>query len=253
MSDVTRLPLSIERGVVVLIGLLASGCSSPSPPDELRGDDLFAWAQDYFDDEAYGAARSGFQTFLLRSPLSPMTDSAQYMLAESQLRYGQEVDAADEFARLSIGRPDSPLADDAQFGVCRAYFEAAPRVSLSQEYTQRAITECERLLQFFPASDLRGEAEALLVQARGKLAEKSYSVGKYYYDRKFYEAANVYFEKAMSEQPTVELLPILLVAMYDSYSRIGFDTEARTVRDRLFEEFPDSSEAAEIRRRDGEG
>lgn len=249
----TRLRRSAGRAVVVLATLVAAGCGTPNPPDDLRGDDLFAWAQNYFDDEAYAAARNGFQRFLVRDPLSPMTDSAQYMLAEAQLRFGQEIEAADEFARLSIGRPNSPLADDAQLGVCRAYLAAAPRVSLSQEYTQRAITECERLLQFFPASDLRADAEALLVQARGKLAEKSYSVGKYYYDRKFYEAANVYFEKAISEQPTDELLPVLLAAMFNSYTRIGFDTEARTVRDRLFEEFPDSSEAAEIRRRDGEG
>jgi outer membrane assembly lipoprotein YfiO len=249
---VTLCARAVRRAVLVPAALLVLGCSTPSPPEELRGEDLFAWAQNYFDEEAYAAARTGFQTFLVRSPLSPMTDSAQYMLAEAQLRHGLEVEAADEFARLSIGRPNSPLADDAQLGVCRAYLAASPRVTLSQEYTQRAITECERLLQFFPTSDLRGEAEALLVRARGKLAEKSYSVGKYYYDRKFYEAANVYFEKAMSEQPTDELLPTLLAAMFNSYSRIGFDTEARTVRDRLFEEFPDSSEAAEIRR-DGEG
>lgn len=256
MGDMTRRRSGRPRYSAILtlaLVLVPLACSPPSPPDDMSGDDLFAWAQNHFDQEAYAAATNGFQRFLLRDPLSPMTDSAQFMLAESQLRNGREVEAGDEFSRLSIGRPNSPLADDAQLGVCRAYLAASPRVSLSQEYTQRAITECQRLLQFFPTSDLRDEAEALLARARGKLAEKSYSVGKYYFDRKFYEAANVYFEKAVSEQPTQELLPRLLEAMYESYSEIGFATEARSVRDRLYSEFPDSPEAEEVRRRDGGG
>jgi outer membrane protein assembly factor BamD len=214
--------------------------------------DLFAWAQTHFDEESYAAARNGFQRFMLSDPLSPMTDSAQYMLAESQLRFGQELEAADEFSRLAIGRPNSPLADDAQFGVCRAYFAASPRVTLSQEYTNRAIVECNRLLQFFPASELRPEAESLIAEARGKLAEKSFELGKYYFDRKFYESANVYFEKSMSERPSPELLPRLLAMMWDSYTRVGYDTEARVVRDRLYDEFPDSEEAERVRREDGD-
>jgi outer membrane protein assembly factor BamD len=238
------------RTSVLLTGvvLAVAACAAPKPPDVISSPDLFAWAQTHFDEENYAAARNGFQRFLLSDPLSPMTDSAQFMLAEAQLREGQEVEAADGFSRLAIGRPNSSLADDAQLGVCRAYLAASPRVTLSQEYTNRAIIECQRLLQFFPASDLRPDAEALLAEARGKLAEKSFVLGKYYFDRKFYESANVYFEKATSERPSPELLPRLLFLMWDSYTRVGFDTEARVVRDRLFEEFPDSPETERLRR-----
>ncbi|MFV1985918.1 MAG: outer membrane protein assembly factor BamD [Gemmatimonadota bacterium] len=242
------------RTALVLTGVVAAfaACATPKPPDVITSPDLFDWAQTHFDEENYAAARNGFERFLLSDPLSPMTDSAQYMLAEAQLRFGQEVEAAEGFSRLSIGRPNSRLADDAQLGVCRAYYAASPRVTLSQEYTNRAIIECQRLLQFFPASDLRPQAEALLDQARGKLAEKSFVLGKYYFDRKFYESANVYFEKAMSERPSPELMPRLLAMMWDSYTLVGFDTEARVVRDRLYEEFPDSPEADRVRREDGD-
>jgi len=228
-----------------------TGCGAAKPPDNINATDLFEWAQTHFDEEDYAGARNGFQRYLLADPLSALTDSAQYMLAESHLRFGLELEAADEFSRLSIGRPNSSLADNAQFGVCRAYLAASPKVTLSQEYTERAIIECERLLQFFPASDLRPDAEALLSEARSKLAEKSFTVGKYYFDRKFYEAANVYFEKSMSEQPGSGLLPRLLALMWDSYSRVGFTTEANIVRNRLYEEFPDSPEADRVRSRDG--
>lgn len=251
MTDRSRLRRYEVPGLVALVAVL-SACAAPKPPEDMQSPDLFEWSHEHFDAENYAAARNGFQRFLLADPLSPLTDSASFMLAESQLRFGMEIEAADEFSRLAIGRPNSPLADDAQYGVCRAYFAASPRVTLSQEYTNRAIIECERLLQFFPASTLRPEAEALIAQARGKLAEKSFVLGQYYFDRKFYESANVYFEKALSEQPSPELLPRLLEMMWDSYTRVGFATEARLVRDRLYAEFPDSEEAERVRREDGD-
>lgn len=252
MIDRHGVPAS--RSICGLAGLLivVAGCSTAKPPDVITSPDLFEWSQTHFDEEDYAAARNGFQRFMLSDPLSPMTDSAAYMLAESQLRFGQELEAADEFSRLAIGRPNSDLADDAQLGVCRAYLAASPKVTLSQEHTNRAIVECGRLLQFFPASDLRPQAEALMAEARAKLAEKSYVLGKYYFDRKFYESANVYFEKAMSESPGPELMPRLLEKMWDSYTHVGFDTEARVVRDRLYEEFPDSEEAERVRQEDGD-
>ena len=242
----------VRRAVASVALAAAAACGAPNPPEDMPAPDIFAWAQGHFDEESYAAARNGFQRYLLADPLSPLTDSAQYMLAESQLRFGMELEAADEFSRLAVGRPNSPLADDAQLGVCRSYLAASPKVTLSQEYTERAIIECQRLLQFFPTSELRAEAEAITAQARSKLAEKSYTVGKYYFDRRFYEAANVYFEKSMSEQPGPELLPRLLEMMWDSYSRVGFTTEANIVKNRLYDEFPDSPEADRVRRRDGD-
>jgi len=242
MSDA---PVARIAGVLLLLVLPA--CGPQRPPEGIAGPDLFAWAQERFDEGDYRSARNGFQAFLLTEPLSSLTDSAQFMGAESQLRFGDDLPAAEEFARLATGRPNSPWADDAQLGVCRAYMAAAPKISLSQEYAERAIVECERVGQFFPASDLREAAQKMVAAAQSKLAEKSLTVGEYYFKRRFYGSANVYFEKAISEHPGPDILPQLLEFMVRSYGKIGFDTEARAMRDRLLEEFPDSKEAARVR------
>ncbi len=239
-------------GLALAVAAVAAACGGGGPPGGLQPPDLFAWSQEKFDAEEYRAASQGYLAFLIRDPLSPLVDSAQYMAAEAQLRAGRELEAAQEFNRLATGRPNSPWADDAQLGSCRAYFSASPKISLSQEFTRRAIEECTRLVQFFPTSELRLEADRLIAEARAKLAVKAYEVGKYYFDRRFYESANVYFEKALSEGPSPELLPELLERLYRSYRRVGFDTEARTIRGRLLEEFPESDEARRLAR-DGEG
>ncbi len=233
--------------LATLAATLATACGTPSPPADLPPPDVFAWAQARFDAGEYPAAAQGFQSFLFRDPLHPLSDSAQFMLAESNLRSGKGLDAAEEFARLATGRPNSPWADDAQFGVCRAYYAASPKISLSQEFTERAIQECQRMLQFFPTSDLRQAAEEELARARAKLARKSYMIGKYYFDRRLYESANVYLEKALSEGPAPDVLPEILLTLYESYHRVGFDTEATTIRERLLTDFPDSEEAARLR------
>lgn len=246
----TSAPLAHALPVAALLVLAA--CGGNGPPEGLSPPDLFAWSQTNFEEEDYGEAMSGFQAFILRDPLSPLTDSAQYMLAEAQLRDGKELEAADEFSRLATGRPNSPWADDAQYGACRAYQEASPKVSLSQEFTRRAIEECERLLQFFPSSELVDEARRQLHVSQAKLAEKSFSIGEYYFRAEFYESARLYYEKALSEQPSPELMPRLLAQLYESYTNMGFDNEARSVRERLLTEFPDSEEARRVEE-DGDG
>lgn len=231
--------------------IVLAGCGGNSPPSGLEPPDLFAWSQERFDEESYTSAANGFLAYQIRDPLNPLVDSAQYLAAEAKLRAGQELDAAEEFDRLSTGRPSSPFADDAQFGVCRAFASAAPKVSLSQEYTRRAIDECRRLTQFFPTSPLVPEAEAMMVEAQATLALKSFEIGKYYHDRKLAESAIVYYEKALSEGPSTEILPELLAGLYETYRTIGFETEATSIRERLLAEFPDSEEADRVRADDG--
>jgi len=230
----------------------AMGCSSSGPPRGLEPPDLFAWSQGKFDGEEYNKASAGFLAYLIRDPLSPLFDSAQYMAAEAQLRAGHELEAIEEFKRLATGRPNSPWADDAQYGACRGYLSAAPKLSLSQEFTRLSLEECQRLIQFFPTSQLRADAEARLTEAQARLAEKSYEIGRYYQDnRKLFESAIVYYEKALAEGPSQETLPDLLKRLHKSYSEVGFDTEAQSILDRLLSEFPDSPEAASLR--DGRG
>ena len=86
-----------------------------------------------------------------------------------------------------------------------------------------------------------------MAEARAKLAEKSYEIGKYYQDRwRLPESAIVYFEKSLAEEPTAEFLPDLLLRLYRGYSVVGYETEAGVIRERLLSEFPDSEEARSL-------
>lgn len=239
-----------RRALVMWVACAAQAgvisCAASGPPGQLSSPDRFEWAQERFEGGNFGAAVLGFQDFVIRDPLNSLVDSAQYMMAESYLRDGRELDAAEEFARLATTRPNSPWADDAQLGACRSYWEASPKIALSQEFTDRSIEECQRLIDFFPTSPLRAEAERRIAEARGKKAEKSFAIARYYFRRKLYESANVYFEKALADSPSAALMPELLSLMYQSYTEVGFAAEAEAARERLVREFPESDEARQL-------
>ncbi len=239
------LPWRAWLAVVLLVG-----CAPAMPPEGSTPRGRFDWSVDRFERGKYHDAIRGFKDHLLREPLHPTADSSRLLLAESYLETGDELLAANEFRQLATSRPNSSLADDAQFGVCRSFWIVSPDLPRDQEFTQKTVEECTRLLEFFPRSPLVGDARDLVAQARQKMAAKELRVGRYYYERGFYESAIIYFENVLQTYPEADVAPATLLALYDSYARVGFRAEADLVRRRLLEFYPDSPEALEITQRD---
>lgn len=238
------------RGVLLWGAWLSLGalwaCSPAMPPENATPRGRFDWSVERYEAGKYHDAIRGFRDHLIREPLHPTADSSRFLLAESYLQTDQELLAANEFRQLATSRPNSPLADDAQFGVCRSYWAVSPDLPRDQEFTEKTIEECTRLLEYYPRSPLVGAARDLVAQARQKMAAKELRVGKYYYDRGFLESAIIYFENILSTYPEADVVPATLFVLYDAYDQVGFRTEANFVRDRLLELYPDSPEAQEI-------
>jgi len=223
-----------------------AACVPAMPPENATPVGRFEWARDRFEQGKYRAAIRSLRDFLVREPLHPKADSARLLLGESLLKSGQELVAANEFSQLAISRPNSAVADDAQFGACRAYWLASPKIQLDQDFTDKAMEECTRLLEFFPRSTLTGPARELLARARDKMARKQYKVGLWYFKRRLYESATIYFESILRNYGETSVVPEVLASLYDSYRLVGFDTEAKAVRERLLKDYPDTRQAHEL-------
>lgn len=221
----------------------AAACSVALPPPDASPAQRFEWSRERFERGNYNDAIRGFRDLLFREPLHPTTDSARFLLAEAYLRTDQHLLAANEFRMLATSRPNSPIADEAQLGMCRSYWELSPSIPRDQDYTRRAIDACTRLIEYFPRSPLGSDARRLIDEARVKLARKRAEVGTWYYERKYYESAIIYFESTVQEYPDAPVIPEVLAKLHDSYSQVGFLAEAVAVRETLLERFPDSPEA----------
>lgn len=234
--------------VVAAAGLAAlAACSAADPPEGLEPVERFEWAHERFEQGDWGAAENGFNDFLLSEPLSSLADSAQFLLGETRYRDGRYVEAAETYGRLVNNRPTSSLADDAQLGVCRSHWARSPDLALDQGQTRQAVAACQRLLELYPDSPLTDRAEEIRTRARHKLAAKRFRVGSWYFDNEIYQSANIYFEGILEEYPSAPIVPEVLARLYRSYVELGFDAEARSVRERLLEEHGDTQAAAQVR------
>ncbi|MBT8462853.1 MAG: outer membrane protein assembly factor BamD [Gemmatimonadetes bacterium] len=243
--------MRLSRLAWLAVGLLA-GCAPAMPPEGTPPRGRFDWAVDRYESGKYNDAIRGFRDHLIREPLHPTADSSRLLLAESYLATDQELLAANEFRQLATSRPNSPMADDAQLGVCRSYWAVSPDLPRDQEFTGKAIEECTRLLEFFPRSPLVGEARELIAQARQKMAAKELRVGKYYFDRTFFESAIIYFENILQTYPEADVIPETLLVLHASYFRVGFRAEADLVRQRLLELYPDTPQAQQLLEAEGD-
>lgn len=240
------------RRRALLFGALAvpavAACGGNSAPEPMPSPaERFDAAVASYEGRSYGKAIRSLKEFLLRHPLHEHADSAQYLLASAYLEDGQLELAAEEFRQFADTRPGSRLADDAQLGACRAYWRKSPSVPRSQEDTRVAIQECQRLIEFFPESSLVTEAREIVDRARNKLAEKNYRIARYYFEDGFYESANIYLEVVVEDYPESPVVPEALATLYRSYRELGFESEAKSVRQRLLTEYPDSPQAERLR------
>ena len=239
---------AVSRTVGALLLVVATvACGGASPPDGLTPVQRFEWGLEHFRSGDMGSARNGFREFLLNEPLHPMADSVQYLLGEAFYRDERYVEAAEAFSRLSTNRPTSSFADDAQLGVCRSYWELSPELALDQDYTRQALDACNTLLEYYSPTTLDEEARAIRRRARDKLAAKRFRVAKWYYDHGAYESANIYLEGILESYSEAGVVPEVLAMLFRSYRELGFDSEARQVRQRLLEQYPDTPSAGEVR------
>jgi len=236
----------VARLLPVLVALASGGCSVALPPPDATPTLRYEWSRERYEAEKYSDAIRGFRDLLFREPLHATADSARFLLAQAYLNTGQHLLAANEFRMLATSRPNSVVADDAQFGMCRAYWQLAPSIARDQEYTQRTIESCTRLVEFFPRSDLQPEARSMIEAARQKLAAKQARVGSWYFERKLYESSIIYFESLIQEYPETDVVPEALYRLHEAYMRVGFRAEADAVRQQLLTRFPDSPEARNL-------
>ena len=221
----------------------AAGCASSPDLRNLPPDALFQQGLASLQAEKWADAARAFERFSLEFVNHERYQESRFRLGEARFGAGDYVLAAADFARLQSDFPGGAWADDAQFKVCESYVELSPSVQLDQEYTQEALTQCQVLVAYYPASEHAAKAASHVVEMTDKLANKLYYVGDYYFRRHAYDPAIMYYELTVSTYPTSSYAPRALVRLIDTYRVLQYETEESEVRARLLRDYPQSAEA----------
>jgi outer membrane protein assembly factor BamD len=167
--------------------------------NELTPEAQFETAKRYFDRKDYYKAKMQFTVVVLNNPGHRIIEQAQFYLAESHFYLKEYIQAIAEYEKLIRSMPQSPYVDDARYKVGLSYFKLSPGYALDQEYTQKAITQFQLFLEEFPNSDVRGEVEKKLKEARDKLAKKEYKTGELYRKMGYWEASALSYQVVISD------------------------------------------------------
>lgn len=239
------------RRVLLLLTVLAvvvSGCSQRrAPRAEPTPDELYQRGVAAFEAGRHAQAIEALSAFSVSFLGDPRVPEALYLLGRSHTARRQYLTAVTEFQRLVNEFPAHARGREARFGLCEAYYRLAPRPQLDQEYTRAAILHCDAFATYFPETGEAGTARGWVAELNGRLAQKLYDTGVFYFRRRAYDSAVIYFQQAVDTYPRTAVAPAALGMLVETYTRIGYVEDAAAARERLQRDYPESAEARTLR------
>lgn len=238
---------TIRRAALALLAAAAlGGCAVFRTPPPITIESAYAQGMEAYQAGRWRRAADLLSQFVSGAGADPRLKGALMALGRSHMGTRDYVTAASDFLRVATEFPSDPEARQARFGLCEAYHELAPRPQLDPEYTTAAITYCESYASIYSGTPEAQQALQWVTEMRGRLAQKQYQNGFFYFRRGLYDASVVYFNDVLSLFPDTPSAPASLARLVEAYGRMGYREEEAAARQRLLREYPQSAEAAAL-------
>jgi outer membrane protein assembly factor BamD len=237
---ITRLFLS--AGLLFLFG-----CGQKNLPETMPAEDLHDLARKELEDGDTQKAIELFQRVTYEFPGSEYVEDARLGLAEAYFQGEDYLLAANEFERFSNEFSLSHEAARALYRAAYSHEKISESFPLDQTETVKAVDLYEQVDRRFPHSAYADSAVVRSYFLKDRLARKAFENGYFYYKRKFYDSAIIYFETMIEEFGQSSWLAPAYYYLARAYDVLKLPEEARLARLRLLEQFPLTTEAEQVR------
>ncbi len=231
--------------VIVTVFILLSACGTIPSTTGMERDQIIQLADDLFQNEKWTSASFIYTELMFKYPGDAETD---FFLFRSGLADGHQklwADAEFNLYRVVNEFPRGVWADDAQFALAETMWKQRKDYRKDQTQVIRAREEMLNFLEMYPASQLRLEAEELLLQINDHLALRSLFIGKFYIRRSETDAALLYLRDALNNYGDTSCYGAALIAMGDLYRSSGNNFSAETYYSRAIDSGQLTSEEME--------
>jgi len=196
----------------------------PTPESEL------ARARAAFRHGDFNTAQQAYQRLVFEiGPNDSIAPEVHYYLAESYFQTGDRVQAAHEFRQVADQFPTSPFAPLALLRAGDADLRLWRLPDLDPSYGEAALAIYQELAGRYPDSEAARRAQFHVRQLREWFAEKSFRNGMFYFKRKAWDSALIYFKDVYANYPDTPRAVDALLRMADTYRAITYTEELREV------------------------
>ncbi len=206
---------------------------APDPVAEL------ARARAQFRSGAFSKALTSFRRLTYElSPAQPEMAEVRYYLAECYFQTGDRVQAAHDFRQVADEFPSSAYAPLALLRAGDANVRLWRAPELDPSYGQSALAIYQELAGRYPGTDAAARAQAHVQQLREWFSQKDYKNGMFYFKRRAFDSAIIYFKDVIATYPGTARVPDALLRLVDSYRIIGYGDELKETCSHLRRFFP---------------
>lgn len=239
--------LSRTLTLVAVVAMLAlAGCkssevsSSDFVDDIVPADELYNQALSSMDAGNLGRAQKKLEQLDKQHPYSEYSRKAlimQTFISYRQQKYEETTQFGKRYVSLYPGDRDAAYA---QYLVGMAYHRQIPEVTRDQTITARAYNAMNNLVERYPESEYVEDAKAKMRYARDQIAGKEMVTGRYYMERREFQAAINRFRYVVEKFQDTRHIEEALARMTEAYYSIGLANEAQAAAAVLGHNFPDS-------------
>jgi outer membrane protein assembly factor BamD len=200
-----------------------------------------------FERKHWGNAVTAFEKLTNDLPArDSLLPRAYWYLANAHERQREHLLAAQSFTRLFESFPDDSLADDAALEAARAYRRLWKKPTLDATYGETALATYNALLGLYPTSNHADAARREIAELEQWFATKNYETGLFYFRRKAYDSAILYFKYVVERWPNVPRARDALLRLAESYKAIRYREDLADTCTRLRTGYPGDREIAQV-------
>lgn len=187
----------------------------------------------------WGNAVNGFEKLTTDLPArDPLLPEAYYYLGQAHEGNREYILAAQSFSRVPESFPEDTLAGPATYETGIAYSKLWRKPSLDPDYGETAISTLQSFVAAYPDSPLRPRAQQEIDKLNEWLAIKDYNTGMFYYRRKAYDPAIIYFKDVARLYPQTPHAKLALIQLTESYRKIKYTEEIAETCATLHQKYP---------------
>jgi len=243
---------AIKRHIVFVVLLIVlTSCSltktATEAPSRFDPERSFKEANDLIKRGYYEDAREILEEIRTKDLTGDYAVLARLRIADTYFEDEDYETAITEYEDFLDIYPYHKFAPYAQYRIAMSYFNQIKTVDVSYYFAKKALEEFEKLRDEYPRNPYMRLVESRIRWCRRVLAEYEFYVGRFYFKKGSFVAAEKRFEGILREYPESRIVPDALYYLGLSYREQGDIERAREALQRLIREFPDINLAARAR------